>query len=70
MPNNVAGTDRFVRWVADKLDVKTHVNLMDQYRPFHRAGDYPEIARPLTSREWRQALAWASEAGLRNLDPG
>jgi putative pyruvate formate lyase activating enzyme len=67
MPHNIAGTDRFVRWVAEELSPSTYVNLMAQYRPEHRAHEYPKIARRLTSDEWRQAVAWAEEAGLENL---
>jgi putative pyruvate formate lyase activating enzyme len=40
---------------------------MAQYRPEHKAFDYPEIARPLTVEEWKQALQWTFAAGLRNL---
>ena len=68
MPNNIAGTDRFVRWIAEELSPDTYVNIMAQYRPEHRASEYPEIARRITGDEWRQALAWAEAAGLRNLD--
>jgi putative pyruvate formate lyase activating enzyme len=68
MPHNLSGTDRFVRWVARELTPDTYVNLMAQYRPEHNAFDYPEIARPLRWREFTQALAWADEAGLTNLD--
>lgn len=67
MPHNIAGTDRFVRWVARELGPDTCVNLMRQYRPEHRARDYPELSRPLTRDEWEQAVAWAREAGLTNL---
>lgn len=67
LPGNIAGTDRFVRWVAAELSPDTCVNIMAQYRPAHRAFEYPEIARPITTVEWRQALAWAREAGLTNL---
>jgi putative pyruvate formate lyase activating enzyme len=67
LPGNIAGTDRFVRWVAAELSPDTCVNIMAQYRPMHRAFEYPEIARPITTVEWRQALAWAREAGLTNL---
>jgi putative pyruvate formate lyase activating enzyme len=66
MPHNIAGTDRFVRWVAEELSPDTYTNLMAQYRPEHRAREYPKIARRLTSEEWQQALAWAREAGLTN----
>jgi putative pyruvate formate lyase activating enzyme len=67
LPQNIAGTDRFVTWVARELTTDTYVNLMDQYRPAHRAREYPELARRLTPQEWGQALAWARAAGLTNL---
>lgn len=68
MPNNIAGTDKFVRWVAEKLTKSTYVNIMAQYRPEHKAFQYPEIARRLTWLEYQQALRWAREAGLTRLD--
>ncbi|MEW5980743.1 MAG: radical SAM protein [Acidobacteriota bacterium] len=68
MPHNIAGTDRFVRWVAGELTKDTYVNIMRQYRPEHRASDYPELARRISLHEWEQALAWARQAGLTNLD--
>jgi putative pyruvate formate lyase activating enzyme len=68
MPNNIAGTDTFVRWVARELGPATYVNLMAQYRPDHKAFDHPEIARRISTEEWQQALLWAREAGLKNLD--
>jgi putative pyruvate formate lyase activating enzyme len=67
MPHNLAGTDRFVRWVARELSPDTCVNLMAQYRPEHRAREYPELSRRITREEWEQAIAWAREAGLTNL---
>jgi putative pyruvate formate lyase activating enzyme len=68
MPHNIAGTDRFVTWVARELTTDTYVNLMAQYRPEHRAHEYAELARRITPEEWGQALAWARAAGLTNLD--
>ena len=68
MPRNIAGTDRFVSWVARELTADTYVNIMGQYRPAHRARDYAELSRRISSEEWNQALAWARGAGLTNLD--
>ncbi len=68
MPNNIAGTDRFVRWVATELSPLTYVNIMAQYRPEYKAHQYPEIARRITRQEYEQALQWAIEAGLKRLD--
>ncbi len=68
MPQNIAGTDRFVRWVAESLSPQTYVNIMAQYRPEHRALEYPELSRRITNAEFQQALIWAHDAGLTNLD--
>jgi putative pyruvate formate lyase activating enzyme len=68
MPDNIAGTDRFVQWVAKELSADTRVNLMAQYHPEHKAFDYPEISRRITGEEWSQARAWARAAGLVHID--
>ena len=68
MPENIAGTDRFVRWVAKELSTDTYVNIMEQYHPAHKAYDYPELSRRITRAEWLQAMTWAREAGLHHLD--
>jgi len=68
MPNRVAGTREFVRWVAGNLSTGTYVNIMSQYRVEHRAFEYAKIARAITAQEYVEAVEWAKEAGLTNLD--
>ncbi len=68
MPNRVAGTRDFVRWVAQELSTDTYVNIMSQYRVEYKAFEYEEIARAITSEEYVEAMEWAMEAGLTNLD--
>jgi putative pyruvate formate lyase activating enzyme len=68
MPNNVSGSKRVFEWIAANLPKDTYVNIMSQYRPMHKAFDYPDISRRLTSKEYRDAVRWAKEAGLSNLD--
>ncbi len=68
LPENLAGTDKFVKWVAAALPRSTYVNIMGQYRPAHRAAEFPELARRITPAEYRQALAWARAAGLTRLE--
>ncbi len=68
MPHNIAGTDKFVKWVAKEISKDTYTNLMDQYRPEHRAFEYPKIARRISEKEWKQVLAWAKEAGLTQIE--
>jgi len=66
MPENLAGTDKFVRWVVDELGNDTHVNIMSQYTPMFRANEFPPLDRRLTQQEFSQAMTWAHAAGLRN----
>jgi putative pyruvate formate lyase activating enzyme len=69
MPNRVAGTREFVKWLAETLSKSTYVNIMAQYRVDYRAFEYPEIARGITVGEFLEAVNWAEEYGLTNLDP-
>ena len=69
MPNRVAGTEKFVRWVAETLPKSTYVNIMPQYRVEYKAFDYPEIGRGITVQEFLEAMDWAEQYHLTNLDP-
>ena len=66
LPENMAGTDGFVRWVVSELGPETHVNIMGQYSPQFRAREYPPLDRRPTREEIAQAQRWAREAGLRH----
>lgn len=42
------------------------VSIMSQYSPCHRAGEFPEIDRPLYETEYREIVDYAIELGLEN----
>lgn len=69
MPNRIAGTEKFVAWVAANLPKSTYVNIMAQYRVEYKAYEYPEIARGITVTEFLEAMHWAERYGLTRLDP-
>jgi putative pyruvate formate lyase activating enzyme len=69
MPNRVAGTEKFTKWVAENLSRSTYVNIMAQYHVDYKAFDYPEISRGITADEFLEAMGWAEKYGLINLDP-
>jgi len=68
MPNALEETRQILRFLAQEISPDTFVNVMPQYRPAGHAGQYDWINRPLTTNEYRQALAIAEEEGLRRLD--
>jgi len=68
LPNNLAGTDEVLRFIAEELSPNTYINLMAQYHPCYRADEYPLLNRPITTDEYREALRLAEKYGLRRLD--
>ena len=68
MPHGIAGTEEVLAFLAEEISTNTYLNLMDQYRPHHRAREFPELARPITREEHREALAIAARHRLARLD--
>ncbi len=72
LPNGLAGTAEIVRFLAQEISPNTYLNLMDQYRPEYNVRRYPnqfpQLARPITTQEYQQAVEMAHQAGLRRLD--
>jgi putative pyruvate formate lyase activating enzyme len=68
MPNRVSGSKEVISWIAENLPKNTYVNIMSQYRPLYKAGEYPELNRRISKREYTEVVEWANEKGLNNLD--
>jgi len=73
MPAGVAGSAEVLRFVAEEVAPRTYVNVMDQYRPQHRAYAYPAVDRRPRTSEIRAAENEARAQGSRldgcGLDP-
>jgi putative pyruvate formate lyase activating enzyme len=68
MPGDLAGTAEIARFLAQEVSTDTYINVMDQYRPCHKAGHYPELNRPPTHQELEDARRAVLDAGLHRLD--
>ena len=68
LPQGIAASERVFRFIAEEISVETYLNVMDQYRPCYRAGEYPQLNRPLARKEFRQAIELAHRIGLTRLD--
>jgi putative pyruvate formate lyase activating enzyme len=64
LPNNLAGTDEVMRFLAQEISPETAVSLMSQYFPQYHASRFPEIARRITADEYRRAQALMERHGL------
>ncbi len=65
LPGGAADSRRCLAFLAE-LSPATHISIMSQYSPQHRAARYPEINRSLTAREYNEVTDYALELGLEN----
>ena len=68
LPGNLAGTEQVLAFIAGEISPDTYLNLMDQYHPCYRAGEFPPLDRPLRPGEFQAALSAAARHGLHRLD--
>lgn len=67
MPEALDQTREILRFIAREVSRDTYVNVMGQYRPAHRALDYPPLGRPLRRSEFAEAISIARREGLHRL---
>jgi len=67
LPNNLAGTDKVLEFLAREISPDTFINLMDQYYPAFKASKYEELNRRITPGEFREALNLAKNARLTRI---
>jgi len=68
LPEGLAGTKGVMQYLAREVSLNTYVNIMDQYHPCYQAEEYPEIKRPISRAEYREAVDFALEEGISRLD--
>jgi putative pyruvate formate lyase activating enzyme len=68
LPDNLAGTDQTLAFLADQVSRDTYLNLMDQYRPCFQAHRFPGLDRRPSRSELQLARATARRLGLHRLD--
>lgn len=64
LPNNLAGSERVLEFIAKEVSLDCYVNIMDQYRPCGKASEYPELSRRPTSSEYFRVVELAKKLGL------
>jgi putative pyruvate formate lyase activating enzyme len=64
MPENLAGTDDLMKFIAEEISPDSYVNVMQQYRPEYKSYDYPDLSRRITYGEYLDAVKLARRLGL------
>lgn len=68
LPNNIAGSEQILTFIAQEISPNTYLNIMDQYRPLYHAHQYPELNRRITRQEYQEVVELARSLGLHRLD--
>ena len=66
LPQNLDNTMKILDWFAPLKD-KAYLSLLSQYTPFGKIGNYPELQRRLTVREYKKAVDYALSLDIENL---
>ena len=66
LPEGRAGSAETLLWIAENLGVETHVALMSQYFPAHRASGMAGMDRTVNHQEYDAAVEALEKAGLEN----
>ena len=66
LPNNISGTDKIMKFIAENLSRDTYISLMSQYTPYYEAAKLKEIARRITKDEYAKSQDIMHGYGLHN----
>jgi len=64
LPGHAEDSKRLLTWIHDDLGPRTHVSLMSQYYPVHRAEELPGMDRRLNSKEYDDVRRHFEELGF------
>jgi len=66
LPNDIAGSEDSLTWLAREVSPRVAVSIMSQYHPAHRALKHKEINRKITTQEYQEVAELAARLGLEN----
>jgi putative pyruvate formate lyase activating enzyme len=66
LPENIAGTEAVLSFIAEKVSPKTHISLMSQYFPAHKAHGMPPMDRKIKRSEYAAAKSHLERFGLEH----
>lgn len=66
LPNNISGTEKTMKFIAEEISQDTYISLMSQYLPYHKASEFKELSRRLLESEYKEAKEIMEKYGLSN----
>ncbi len=66
LPNNLSGSEKIFKFIAEEISEETYISLMSQYFPAYRAGEFERISRRLNKKEYLIAKRLMEKYNLTN----
>ena len=66
LPNDLAGSEESMKWIANELSPLVTVSIMSQYTPHNKAIGMPPLARSINSAEHRRVVNILDVLGIEN----
>ncbi len=66
LPNELAGSEESLKWIANVLSPSVTVSIMSQYLPRHKAIGMPPLARSINATEHRRVVNILDVLGIEN----
>ncbi len=67
LPGGIAGSREVIDFIANRISPKTYLNIMDQYHPAYRAGEYRQLRRRVFRYEVDEIIDYAQKQGLKRV---
>lgn len=64
LPDDIAGSGRVLKFIAEEVSKDAYVNIMAQYRPCFKASEYEELSGRITREEYTKVVEIAKDFGL------
>lgn len=64
LPNDLAGSEKVIDFIADEISKDTYINIMDQYYPAYKTNQFDELSRRITNEEYERVIGYAKKKGL------
>lgn len=65
LPNNVASSEKVLKFIAEEVSQSSYVNIMNQYRPCWKASEHEGLNRRVKRKEYREVVKKACKLGLK-----
>jgi putative pyruvate formate lyase activating enzyme len=66
LPNGLAGSEESLTWLAREVSPTVTVSIMSQYKPVHKALQYPQLSRCISLAEHEAVTRLLDDLGIEN----